>query len=222
MRSIRPLAAVVFTLFAVPAVALPCAGFTDVEDTDGFCAAVQWLRNRAVTNGCTTTTYCPTDPVSRAAMALFMNRLGTALTPQLAFAEASLGAVDPDAAPILCQTAPAAAATYPRQAMVSAAFGGLATADAGFSLRPQVSTDGANWTPLGTVAIGESIVGAAWGNAGVVGTLQIPAGQPVRFAVRVDRVSGGGDFSQARCQVMANIMNANGTSPPFDVAAARN
>jgi hypothetical protein len=154
-------------------------------------------------------------------MALFMNRLGVALTPQLAFAEASLAAVDPDASPVLCQTTPTAAATYPRQAMVSAAFGGLSTGDAGYSLRPLVSTNGGPWTPLGAVAIRESTIGAAWGNAGVVGTVQIPAAQGVRFAVRVDRESGIADFSQARCQVVANVMNANGASPPFDVAAAQ-
>lgn len=221
MRRIRPLVALALAVFAPPGFALPCAGFTDVEDTDSFCPSVQWLRNRAVTNGCTTTTYCPTDVVTRATMALFMNRLGAALTPQVAFAEASLGTVDPDLSPALCQTAVTAAATYPRQAMISAAFGGLSTGDTGFSLRPLVSTDGGStWAPLGAVPIRESIAGAAWGNAGVSGTVQIPAAQSVRFAVRVDRESGMGDFSQARCQVVANVMNANGTSPPFDVAAA--
>jgi hypothetical protein len=225
MRRIRPLAAVALALGLTPtqALAQSCAGFTDVSAADMVvCPAVQWVRNRSITLGCGTgTTYCPNDPVTRAAMALFMNRLGVALSPQLALAEASLGAVDPDLSPVLCQTAVTAAATYPRQAIVSTAFAGLATADAGFSVQPQASTDGGtSWTPLGAVAIGESVVGAAWGNAGAVGTMQIPAGQTVRFAVRVSRAGGGGDFSQARCQVLANVMNANGTSPPFDVAAA--
>ena len=41
-------------------------------------------KNRAITTGCTSTTlYCPTDNVSRLAMAAFMNRLGDALTPEV-------------------------------------------------------------------------------------------------------------------------------------------
>ena len=69
-------------LSAGPAVALPCVGFTDVEDTSSFCPNVEWLKNRAITLGCTsTTTYCPSDPVTRLSMAVFMNRLGKALTP---------------------------------------------------------------------------------------------------------------------------------------------
>ena len=221
IHRIRPLAAFALALGLTPthAMARSCAGFTDVSAADPLvCPAVQWVRNRSITLGCGTgTTYCPSDPVTRAAMALFMNRLGVALSPQLAFAEASVGAVDPDLSPVLCQTAATAAATYPRQALVSAAFAGLATADAGFSVQPQASTDGgASWAPLGTVAIGETVVGPTWGNAGAVGTMQIPAGQAVRFAIRVSRAAGGGDFSQARCQVLANVMNANGASPPFD------
>ena len=216
MRCVRPFAALVAALLAAPGLAAPCAGFTDVQDAESYCPAVQWLRNRAVTTGCTTTTYCPSDAVTRAAMALFLNRLGVALTQRLAFAEAALGAVNPDAAPVLCQTATVAAATYPRQAVVSAAFGGHAAGDAGFSLLPVVSTDdGSSWSPLGVVAIPESTTSAAWGNASVVGTVQIPAAQAVRFAVRLDRESGTADFLQARCQVLASVMNANGTSSPF-------
>ena len=100
--------------------ALPCAGFTDVDDTrQRFCPNVEWLKNRAVTTGCTSATlYCPTDPVSRLAMAAFMNRLGTALTPAQLRVDAAPGAVDLDANVVVCQTTDLAIAGYPRKAFV--------------------------------------------------------------------------------------------------------
>jgi hypothetical protein len=75
-------AATMTIAIAPAALAAPCAGFTDVDDTSGFCANVEWLKNRAITLGCSSTTvFCPNAAVSRLAMAAFMNRLGTALTP---------------------------------------------------------------------------------------------------------------------------------------------
>jgi hypothetical protein len=50
--------------------ATPCAGFTDVDDTHGFCGNVAWIKNRGVTLGCTSTTlYCPDGNVTRLQMA---------------------------------------------------------------------------------------------------------------------------------------------------------
>jgi hypothetical protein len=45
--------------FASLAGAQTCAPFTDVAAASGFCTNIQWLHNRGVTQGCTTTTYCP-------------------------------------------------------------------------------------------------------------------------------------------------------------------
>jgi hypothetical protein len=69
------------TIAGTSAAAAPCAGFTDVEDTNAFCPHVAWLRNRSITLGCTATLYCPSDPVTRLQMAAFMHRLGDALFP---------------------------------------------------------------------------------------------------------------------------------------------
>ena len=73
----------VFFAFVVAPVALaaPCGGFTDVDDTNPahapFCDSVEWMKNRGITLGCTSTTlYCPNDPVSRLQMAAFLYRLG--------------------------------------------------------------------------------------------------------------------------------------------------
>jgi hypothetical protein len=51
------LAAALF-LGAQAAGAAPCAGFTDVDSTDAFCPNVEWLKNRAITLGCTSQLPC--------------------------------------------------------------------------------------------------------------------------------------------------------------------
>lgn len=216
-RLVRNALALALGMSAVPALAAPCAGFTDVQDTDTFCTAVEWLKNRSITLGCTSPTlYCPGDAVSRASMALFLNRLGTALTPQLTFVEAALAAVNPDVSPTFCSTASIASTPYPRQAIVSIAFGGQSAGDLGFSARPMVSIDsGVSWSPLVSVAVRESVVGAAWTNTATSGIYAIPASQTVRFAVGVQRESGTADFTQGRCHLTAGVVNANGTSSPF-------
>ena len=56
--------------------AAPCAGFTDVDDASAFCTSVAWMKNRAITLGCSATEYCPADFVRRDQMAAFMYRLG--------------------------------------------------------------------------------------------------------------------------------------------------
>ncbi len=67
-------------MFWVPAAAsAPCAGFTDVDDASPFCASVTWLRNEGITTGCGPGTYCPSDPVSRLAMAAFLKRTADAI-----------------------------------------------------------------------------------------------------------------------------------------------
>ena len=70
--------------------------------------------NRSITLGCATGLYCPTAPVVRLAMAAFLNREGTALTPQVLVQEAAPGALDLDAAPVACQTADAIIGAFPR------------------------------------------------------------------------------------------------------------
>ena len=96
---------VLLLLLAPQASAAPCADFVDVDGASGFCANVEWLKNRQVTLGCATAVYCPDAAVSRLAMAAFMNRLGTALTPALVDARGTPTALDLDAGPVICQTA---------------------------------------------------------------------------------------------------------------------
>ena len=81
MRTFRIAVAAALLLFLPQVQAAPCAGFTDVEDTDPFCANVAWLKSRNVTLGCAVSLYCPNDAVNRLAMAAFLNRLGDTLVP---------------------------------------------------------------------------------------------------------------------------------------------
>jgi murein DD-endopeptidase MepM/ murein hydrolase activator NlpD len=48
--------------------------FTDVTSTNAFYPYVQTMRSQGITNGCTTTQYCPNDPVTRGQMAPFLIR----------------------------------------------------------------------------------------------------------------------------------------------------
>ena len=74
MRRIA-LAGIVASL-SCPVLGAPCAGFTDVDDGSSFCVNVAWIKNRGITLGCTETTYCPQDYVTRLQMAAFLYRLG--------------------------------------------------------------------------------------------------------------------------------------------------
>jgi hypothetical protein len=217
MRWARRVTAIIVAAWAGAVAAAPCANFTDVADSEGFCTAVEWLRNRSITLGCTATAYCPNQTVTRDFMALFLNRLGTALTPQLHFAEDALDAVALDASPVLCATPVVLATAYPRQALVSIAFGGQAGGALGFAARPVVSTnDGATWSPLVQHDVRESVAAASWTSAATSGIHAIGPMQSVRYGVGVVRHSGTADFVAARCQTVAQVVNANGTTSPLD------
>ncbi len=61
---------------------------------------------RGITTGCAVGLYCPDSPVTRAQMSVFMQRLGGVATPSSinAFNDTG-GPVDPDASPMICETA---------------------------------------------------------------------------------------------------------------------
>jgi hypothetical protein len=69
-------AAALLALSALDATAQICTPFTDVAADDPFCTNIQWMFNRGITLGCTTTAYCPAGLVRRDQMAAFMNRFG--------------------------------------------------------------------------------------------------------------------------------------------------
>lgn len=61
-------------VLALPATALASHIFTDVPDTMTGHAAIEAVYDARITAGCTATTYCPKDPVTREQMAIFLQR----------------------------------------------------------------------------------------------------------------------------------------------------
>ena len=219
-KTLRFLAIAVAVAASQPAPAAPCAGFTDVDTSSAFCPNVDWLKNRAITLGCTSATlYCPGDLVNRLSMAAFMNRLGVALTPEIVYSDAAGTAYDldnPSAA--VCPTASIAAASFPRAAHAGALLTAqFAATAATVALRIVQSIDnGATWTALNSLPA--SVGGSAkWANAAVwKGDLPLDPGTAYQFGLRVDRAATGGtgDLSSWSCQIEVIVTSRTGTSFP--------
>lgn len=192
-----------------------CAGFDDVDAADPFCASVEWLRNREVTLGCRTFDYCPGVPVSRLAMAAFMDRLGGVLAPETLL----VGSV-PDwlyAGPLHCQlTVPAA--THPRRAIVdvvvSATSDTLTEAVFETAYRAQVP-------PYADAAAGPAVrvamSSAAPAAVRLHGAVDIDVEQTVLVGFRFEGQAAMSSLSAARCVVRAAIFNRDVAHAPFDV-----
>ena len=203
---------------APAAMAAPCAAFTDVDDSSPFCINVEWIKNRAITLGCTATTYCANDAVSRLAMAAFMNRLGTALTPVPLSVDVAPGGIDLDANLAVCQTQDFPVSGFPRRAYVDLSFSGLAGADVGVAADVAMSTNGgASWTPLNTVVNRGSVAANQWGALADLGSADLAAGQSVRFGVLMSRggVPGAADLADSRCALRVLVYSRNGSVSPL-------
>jgi hypothetical protein len=206
---------------ATPALALPCAGFTDVDSTSAFCGSVEWVKNRSITTGCTSATaYCPNDAVTRLQMAAFMARLGGAMTQ--ANIRATTGLAN---APGVynCQTQDFAVTGYPRRAIVNAAYSAVFDGAANYRILIYASIDGgATWIIPSGFAV-EPRVGVPgadiWSH--VTHTLQydLAVGFSYRFAVRYDLLVPGPTMTEGRCTVNVAFNNRISTSSPFDPAA---
>jgi hypothetical protein len=218
MRSLnRLVVGLTLALACGAAWAAPCAGFADVDDTRSFCPNVEWLKNRAITLGCTSTTqFCPDDSVTRLSMAAFMNRLGTALTPVAVKLEATPGALDVDLGPVVCATDAFAVTGYPRRAYVDVGVSGTAAAALDVGVIVAMSVDnGATWVPVGAESRG-AVLANQWGNVSNIAYADLDVGQSVRFGAMVVRAdAGSADLSDSRCNVQAVVYSRNGTSSPF-------
>lgn len=136
-------------LFAPQVAAQTCAGFTDVLNTDPFCTNVAWMKNRGVTLGCTATTYCGANPVTRLQMAAFMLRVANVVVPSVVDVEAAGGGFDPATRTVLCQTADLPPVTYDRIATLYADLSLSLTGQQSLAVQIVSSADaGANWLVL--------------------------------------------------------------------------
>jgi hypothetical protein len=208
--------------------AAPCAGFTDVDDADPntapFCSSVEWIKNRGVTSGCTSTLYCPQDNVTRLQMAAFMKRLGDRLTADVLTNTDAVGAVDLDRAvgvdaAHLCRVGPVAAATYPRRAIVYAQFSGFATGPLQVFGTTSASVNGAPFALTATGGIGmrdSTTAASTWVNVTQTASVNMAPGSTYSFAMFVNRAVedvASNDISSGRCNLTVQVINAPDTAP---------
>lgn len=198
-----------FSLAGTAAVhAAPCAGFDDVDSASPFCANVEWIKNRAITLGCTATQYCPDSVVTRLSLAAFLNRLGSALTPVELRGEAAPGAIDLDSAAVVCQTTDAAATTFPRRAQVDAVLAMRASADTNVGAQLVMSSDGgSNWTPVVAAAHRGYAPAERWGSLSTLGAVDLDVDASVRFGLRLSRggLPGSGNLTDSHCSLRALV-----------------
>jgi hypothetical protein len=188
----------------------PCFGaspFTDVPEDAIYCTNTEWLKNRNITFGCTATTYCPNDFVTRAAMALFLNRLGLALTPSFIQAEDS-GPVDltpGGSTNVYCQTGDYPVVGYPRRAQISTTFSGLPDGEIHYEHEIVYSTNsGATWQATFTESNRSSAASGKWVNSSLQRIMNLNSGVSYRWGIRITRTITGvpftlSDFSQSSC-----------------------
>ena len=201
-----------------------CGGFSDVTGADSFCNAAEWLKNRGITLGCTATDYCPNNNVTRAQMALFMQRLGDTIAPTTYSDNVqSTGGLTLDTRPGFCTTADFAPVNFPRVAMVTWSFAGLASSELTARIYSATSFDSG-----GTFATNESnlmrvtALGAGWVGTSATVKVNVPAGASPRFRLRTDREAGtltAGNFMGGRCNIGVSLVSVNGGASPYDPPA---
>lgn len=88
------LATLAFLLPLVPLTLFAANPFTDLNNGSVHNPDIDTVYNLGIANGCTTTTYCPSDPVTREQMASFLAR--TAAFDRVGFASFTSAAADAD------------------------------------------------------------------------------------------------------------------------------
>jgi hypothetical protein len=208
------------------ACAVGTSPFSDVPDAANYCTNTEWMKNRAITTGCGAgTTYCPTDFVTRASMALFMNRLGTALTPALVHAETTFGSGGTNFR--ACETAPFVipANGFPRTAhvMASVSFFNNEAASTKSDWQTFIIATTTNWATTLFLNPGGAnnftVSGTNTGTSSINSTpLSLNPGNTYQFAVVLNRINGIGVNGAGTCHLTVRIDNRDGTSSPFDEA----
>jgi len=212
-----------------------CQGFGDVLQSDTLvCNAVEWVKNRAVTLGCGDgSNYCPGSDVTRAQMAIFMQRLGKALSPEVVSQQTfddgsgsgvTLPGESPAPAIVRCLTPATTAVAYPRVAVANATFSALSDGNpAGFRAFLLVRANGGSFANFETgvsVAQRGTAQATVYGSAALTEQLPLQPNTSYEFAVGVRRDNTGpattGNFDVLRCQMTVTVQNRNGTSSPLD------
>jgi hypothetical protein len=213
-------------LFTVSgAQAAPCTGappFTDVPTSAIYCTNTEWLANRGVTLGCVGTSFCPNDLVTRASMALFLNRLADSLVLPPVRIEDSPAAYTLDALAnnnVLCASNVLVAANYPRSITLSThVTARSASGQVTMGIQPLYSTNGgASWIFPNTFAQRVGFDATFEGNVSSPAAFTLPAGSNLAVGVGVFSVAGAtGIVAGGRCHVLVTVQSLSGTSSPYD------
>ena len=198
--------------------AAPCSGFNDVDSTSGFCANVDWLKNRGITLGCGPSLYCPEDYVPRIQMAAFMNRLGNALEPQFVHMGQFNIAAAVNSGSRVCITSVFGATDFPRVVSPVGAMLSVTASNAGsnFTALLQYSTNGGttwlNWSSIPSTGGSANNV---WSTlAPTANAVTVNAGSQLTFAINTG-VLGGAVAVNATCELTVRIDSHTGSSAPF-------
>ena len=201
-----------------PATIATCSGFADIAASNPFCGNVAWLRNRWITLGCTTTTYCPSDAVQRLTMAAFLARLGAVFSMPPIQGQDSPGPLDLQASAIVCVTPNHATQSHPGRIELDAIFNATAQGTIGIDVKLLASVDGgANWEAIGAAAM-QTLHAGRWANVRAIASRDLEVGDTTRFAIGITRYSGTANPGDSRCVLRGRLWNRNGTDGIYDAA----
>ena len=225
MTIVRSFTLAALLLVAGAASAQGCAGFTDVADdgsgSTAFCPSVTWLKNRAITLGCTSTTqFCPNNPVTRLQMAAFMHRLGNALAPQVFGVENSGTGLGLSSPQVICETTDITT-EFRRSWIVLGSVTAKGAPDGDVTVQPVVSLDGgASYSPLNNLGRKFSVRTPVWNGTSVMkyvpttGAFLLSPSSTYRFGLRVERDGGAADISAFQCHIVVELRGGTGADLP--------
>lgn len=194
-------------------IARRCASFTDLDSGDVSCPAVEWIKNRLVTLGCTSTLYCPNDSVTRLQMALFMNRLGKVFEPVFLQASSTTASAAVNTGSVVCATGDYAVTDYPRTASpASVAVYHRGASAVGVETRLVYSLDaGTTWTDWGAIMRAANVANLYASQAPAAVALPVSPGQTIRFGIQA---SATGTTNDAGCLLSVRFDSRTlGTTP---------
>jgi hypothetical protein len=203
-------------VLAMAVTAIASHQFSDVPTSASYHGAVEWMVNRGISLGCATGLYCPNDSVTRAQMALFMQRLGIALTPTFLGPVAASGTADLsfDTNRVLCASG-THTPPHPQTAIVYSHAAITTSSGVDWLLAGAVSVDGGTvWSAsLASASASEGFSYAR--TVAHTARVTLSPGVAYRFGALLIRTAGTGNITWHRCMLLVQIENRNAAASPL-------